>query len=91
MKGAHFIELCCQRSVPLVFLQNITGFMVGRKYENEGIAKHGAKMVTAVATRHGAQVHRDHRRQLRRRQLRHVRPRLLAALPVDVAERAHLA
>jgi 3-methylcrotonyl-CoA carboxylase beta subunit len=49
-KGAHFIELCCQRRVPLVFLQNITGFMVGRKYENEGIAKHGAKMVTAVAT-----------------------------------------
>ena len=50
MKGAHFIELCCQRRIPLVFLQNITGFMVGRKYENEGIAKHGAKMVTAVAT-----------------------------------------
>jgi 3-methylcrotonyl-CoA carboxylase beta subunit len=49
-KGAHFIELCCQRKVPLIFLQNITGFMVGRKYENEGIAKHGAKMVTAVAT-----------------------------------------
>ncbi|WP_295641832.1 carboxyl transferase domain-containing protein, partial [uncultured Methylibium sp.] len=50
MKGAHFIELCCQRRVPLVFLQNITGFMVGRKVEAEGIAKHGAKMVTAVAT-----------------------------------------
>ncbi|WP_425261786.1 carboxyl transferase domain-containing protein [Rubrivivax sp. RP6-9] len=50
MKAAHFIELCCQRRVPLVFLQNITGFMVGRKYEAEGIAKHGAKMVTAVAT-----------------------------------------
>ena len=49
-KGAHFIELCAQRCVPLVFLQNITGFMVGRKYENDGIAKHGAKMVTAVAT-----------------------------------------
>jgi len=49
-KGAHFIELCCQRKIPLVFLQNITGFMVGRKVENEGIAKHGAKMVTAVAT-----------------------------------------
>lgn len=48
-KGAHFIELCCQRNIPLVFLQNITGFMVGRKYENEGIARHGAKMVTAVA------------------------------------------
>lgn len=49
-KGAHFVELCSQRKIPLVFLQNITGFMVGRKYENEGIARHGAKMVTAVAT-----------------------------------------
>ncbi|NRB33254.1 MAG: methylcrotonoyl-CoA carboxylase [Rhodobacteraceae bacterium] len=49
-KGAHFVELCSQRNIPLVFLQNITGFMVGRKYENEGIARHGAKMVTAVAT-----------------------------------------
>jgi 3-methylcrotonyl-CoA carboxylase beta subunit len=49
-KGAHFIELCSQRKIPLVFLQNITGFMVGQKYENEGIARHGAKMVTAVAT-----------------------------------------
>ncbi len=50
LKGAHFIELCGQRKVPLIFLQNITGFMVGRKYEAEGIAKHGAKMVTAVST-----------------------------------------
>jgi 3-methylcrotonyl-CoA carboxylase beta subunit len=50
LKGAHFIELCAQRGIPLVFLQNITGFMVGRKYENQGIAKDGAKMVTAVAT-----------------------------------------
>ncbi|MGE0259741.1 MAG: carboxyl transferase domain-containing protein [Alphaproteobacteria bacterium] len=50
LKGAHFIELCAQRGIPLVFLQNITGFMVGRKYENSGIAKDGAKMVTAVAT-----------------------------------------
>jgi 3-methylcrotonyl-CoA carboxylase beta subunit len=49
-KGAHFIELCAQRNVPLLFLQNITGFMVGRKYESGGIAKDGAKMVTAVAT-----------------------------------------
>jgi 3-methylcrotonyl-CoA carboxylase beta subunit len=49
-KGAHFIELCCQRGIPLVFLQNITGFMVGRKYEAGGIAKDGAKLVTAVAT-----------------------------------------
>ena len=49
-KGAHFIELCSQRNIPLLFLQNITGFMVGRKYENAGIAKDGAKMVTAVST-----------------------------------------
>jgi 3-methylcrotonyl-CoA carboxylase beta subunit len=49
LKGAHFIELCCQRRIPLVFLQNITGFMVGRKYEAGGIAKDGAKLVTAVA------------------------------------------
>ena len=49
-KGAHFIELCCQRNIPLLFLQNITGFMVGRKYESGGIAKDGAKLVTAVAT-----------------------------------------
>jgi 3-methylcrotonyl-CoA carboxylase beta subunit len=50
LKGAHFIELCDQRRTPLVFLQNITGFMVGRDYEAGGIAKHGAKMVTAVST-----------------------------------------
>lgn len=50
MKGAHFVELCGQRKIPLLFLQNITGFMVGRQYENEGIAKHGAKFVTAVST-----------------------------------------
>lgn len=49
-KAAHFVELCSQRFIPLVFLQNITGFMVGKKYEAEGIARHGAKMVTAVAT-----------------------------------------
>jgi 3-methylcrotonyl-CoA carboxylase beta subunit len=50
MKGAHFVQLCCQRGIPILFLQNITGFMVGSKYEHEGIAKHGAKLVTAVAT-----------------------------------------
>jgi 3-methylcrotonyl-CoA carboxylase beta subunit len=50
LKGAHFIELCCQRQIPLLFLQNITGFMVGRKYEAGGIARDGAKLVTAVAT-----------------------------------------
>jgi 3-methylcrotonyl-CoA carboxylase beta subunit len=50
LKGAHFIELACQRRTPLLFLQNISGFMVGGKYEAEGIAKNGAKLVTAVAT-----------------------------------------
>ena len=49
LKGAHFVELCCQRKIPLIFLQNITGFMVGQKYESGGIAKDGAKLVTAVA------------------------------------------
>jgi acetyl-CoA carboxylase carboxyltransferase component len=49
LKGAHFIELCCARGTPLLFLQNITGFMVGRQYENGGIAKDGAKLVTAVS------------------------------------------
>jgi 3-methylcrotonyl-CoA carboxylase beta subunit len=48
-KGAHFVQMCSQRKVPLLFLQNITGFMVGKKFESEGIAKHGAKMVSAVA------------------------------------------
>jgi 3-methylcrotonyl-CoA carboxylase beta subunit len=52
LKGAHFIELCEQREIPLVFLQNITGFMIGKKYENEGIAKQGAKMVMAVSNAH---------------------------------------
>src|SRR3546814_15536500 len=50
LKGAHFIELACQRRTPLLFLQNISGFMVGGKYEAEGIAKNGAKLVTAAAT-----------------------------------------
>ncbi len=50
LKAAHFIELACQRGIPLLFLQNITGYMVGKKYEAGGIAKDGAKMVTAVAT-----------------------------------------
>jgi acetyl-CoA carboxylase carboxyltransferase component len=52
LKGAHFVELCCSRRIPLVFLQNITGFMVGREYENKGLARDGAKMVMAVANAH---------------------------------------
>lgn len=49
LKGAHFVQLCCQRKIPLIFLQNITGFMVGKKFESEGIAKNGAKLVSAVS------------------------------------------
>ena len=76
VKGAHFVELCAQRKIPLVFLQNITGFMVGKQYEAGGIARHGAKMVHRGGLRQCAQVHGDHRRLFRRRQLRDVRPRL---------------
>ena len=79
-----------QRGIPLVFLQNITGFMVGRKYESgrhrQGRRQDGDRR----RLRRGAEVHGDDRRLVRRRQLRHVRPRLRSALPVDVAERAHL-
>ena len=89
-KGAHFIELCCKRRVPLVFLQNITGFMVGTEYEAGGIARDGAKLVMAVANARGAEVHRRHRRLVRRRQLRDVRPGVRAAAALDVAERTHL-
>ena len=86
LKGAHFIELACQRRVPLLFLQNISGFMVGGKYEAGGIAKDGAKLVTAVATAERAQDYRADRRQFRRGQLWHVRPGLRPALPVHLAK-----
>ncbi len=76
LKGAHFIELCCQREIPLLFLQNITGFMVGKKYEAGGIARDGAKLVDRGRNRRRAKIHRCRRRLVRRRQLRHVRPRL---------------
>jgi len=89
LKGAHFIELCVQRGIPLVFLQNITGFMVGKKYENQGIAKDGAKMVTAVATASVPKFTVIIGGSFGRRQLRHVRPRLQPALFVDVAQRSH--
>ena len=90
LKATHFIELCNLRGIPLVFLQNITGFIVGRQYERGGIAKDGAKMVHAVANSVVPKFTVDHRRLVRRRKLRDVRPRVRAALPVDVAERAHL-
>ena len=85
-KAAHFIELCCQRQIPLVFLQNISGFMVGQKYEAGGIARNGAKMVTAVACAQVPKIHRDHRRLVRRWQLRHVRACLFAAFLVHLAQ-----
>ena len=85
-KGAHFIELACKRKVPLVYLQNITGFMVGKEYETgrdragRRQARHGDR------ERGGAEVHRRHGRLVRRRELRDVRTRVRAAPAVDVAE-----
>ena len=90
LKGTHFIELCNQRGMPLLFLQNITGFMVGRKYENAGIAKDGAKMVTAVSSAKVPKLTLILGGSLRRGQLRHVRAGLRSALPVDLAQRPHL-
>ena len=78
-KGAHFIELVRQRRIPLLFLQNISGFMVGGKYEAEGIAKHGAKLVTAAVASFGSQDYVGNRRK-RRRQLRYGRQSLFPAL-----------
>ena len=85
-KGAHFVELCSQRKIPLVFLQNITGFMVGRKYENEGIARHGAKMVTAVATTSVPKITHCCRGFVWCGELRHVRTGLFAAFYVELAK-----
>ena len=72
-KGAQFIQLCNQSDMPLLFLQNITGFMVGKQYEQGGIIKDGAKLINAVSNSDGAGDHDHDRRELRRRQLRHVR------------------
>ena len=74
LKGAHFIELCCQRRIPLLFLQNIAGFMVGRKYEAGGIAKDGAQTGDGRGLRAGAEDHAHRWRFVRRGQLRYVRP-----------------
>ena len=90
LKGAHFIELCDQRGIPLLFLQNISGFMVGRQYEAGGIAKHGAKMVTAVACTRVPKLTVVIGGSYGAGQLLDVRPGLLAPLPVDVAQRQDL-
>jgi 3-methylcrotonyl-CoA carboxylase beta subunit len=78
LKGAHFIELCCQRKIPLVFLQNITGFMVGPQVRERRHRPPRRQDGDGRGHRQRAQVHHHHRRQLWRRQLRHVRPRLLS-------------
>ena len=90
LKGTHFIELCTRRNTPLVFLQNITGFMVGKDYERGGIAKGRRKARHRRRERERAEIHGRDRRQLRRRQLRDVRSRVLPESALDVAECAHL-
>ena len=89
-KGAHFVELACKRRIPLVFLQNITGFMVGREYEEGGIARDGAKLVMAVACADVPKFTVVDGRLVRRGELRDVRPRLRPAPALDVAERPDL-
>ena len=90
LKAVHFIQLCEKRGVPILFLQNIPGFMVGRHFEEGGIAKHGAKLVTAGGHPRVPLLTGDPRGQLRGRQLRHGRARLRAALPLLLAQFPHL-
>ena len=84
-KAAQFIQLANRADTPLLFLQNTTGYMVGKEYEQGGIIKHGAQMINAVSNSHRPAPDRDDGRVLRRRQLRHVRTRVRAALPVHLA------
>ena len=86
-KATQFIQLANQIDVPLLFLQNTTGYMVGKEYEQGGIIKHGAMMINAVVQLLGPPPDRQHRRLLRRRQLRDVRPGLRPPLPLRLAQR----
>ena len=88
-KGAHFIQLANARDVPLLFVQNITGFMVGSRYERGGIIKDGSEADQRGLQLHGAARDADGRGLLRRRQLRHVRPGLRPPLRVHLAEPPH--
>ena len=98
LKAVHFIELCSQRKLPILFLQNITGFMIGSEYERQGIAKHGCRLPDFPCRREARQrrlhhaVSEDHShrwRQLRRGELRHGRARVLPAVSVHVSEQPH--
>ena len=86
-KATQFIQLANHTDTPLLFLQNTTGYMVGKQYEQGGIIKHGAKMINAVSNSTVPHIIADDRRVLRRRQLRHVRARLRPAVPVRLAQR----
>ena len=86
-KAGQFIQLCCQAGLPIVFLQNTTGYLVGVDAETSGIVKHGSKMIQAVTNAERAEAHAADRRLVRRRPLRHVRPRVRTAFPVFLAER----
>ena len=90
LKGAHFVELCCQRKVPLLFMQNITGFMVGKEYENRGLAKDGAKLVMAVSNAQVPKFTLIFGGSFGAGELRHVRPGLQLPAAMDVAQRPHL-
>ncbi len=87
-KATQFIQLANRYDTPLLFLHNTTGYMVGKQYEEGGMIKHGSMMINAVVELDGPAHLAAHRRVVRRRSLRHVRPRVRPAVPVRLAERA---